>query len=119
MRVLVTGDREWSSPDTIYDVLVRLKAIAGDLVVIHGGCRGADTIAGMAAVAIGCAVEVYPADWDRYHRRAGPIRNQQMIDEGRPEFAVAFHPDLKKSKGTADMVRRLRQSNVAYDHYRE
>lgn len=48
----------------------------------------------------------YPADWDKYHRAAGHIRNQQMLAEGKPTLVLAFHHDLAKSKGTKDMVRR-------------
>lgn len=34
--------------------------------------------------------EIYAADWGRLSRRAGPIRNQQMLDKGRLDLVVAF-----------------------------
>jgi hypothetical protein len=118
MRVLVSGSRDWDRPDVIYDVLRRLKAIDPDLVIIHGDCRGADKMAGDAARRLHCPLDIYPADWDRYGARAGPIRNQEMIDKGRPDFALIFHPDLSKSKGTAGMVKLLKLHKVTVEYYR-
>lgn len=48
------------------------------------------------------------ADWDGLGRKAGPIRNQRMLDEGKPDLVVAFPGD----KGTADMVRRARTASL-------
>ena len=51
------------------------------------------------------------AKWDelgRNGRKAGPIRNQQMLDEGRPSLVVAF----PGGRGMADMVRRARNAGV-------
>jgi len=81
-------------------------------VVIHGAQRGADTIAGEIAEAMGFEVIPYPADWHKHGRAAGPIRNQQMLDEGKPTEVAAFHNDLAHSKGTGDMVRRARRAGL-------
>jgi hypothetical protein len=48
------------------------------------------------------------ADWEKLGRSAGPIRNQAMLDEGRPDLVVAF----PGHHGTADMVRRARAAGV-------
>ena len=53
---------------------------------------------------MGVPVEVYPADWTRYGKPAGPIRNRQMLNEGKPDMVIAFHDDLSVSVGTKDMV---------------
>lgn len=109
MRVLVCGDREWADP-----VLIRLlmDGLYPYGTVIHGACRGADTMAGQAAFGASVETEVYPADWDRYGKGAGHIRNQQMLDEGQPDVVVAFHDDIENSRGTADMVRRAKKAGV-------
>jgi hypothetical protein len=54
----------------------------------------------------------YPAQWHKYGRAAGPIRNQQMLAEGKPDLVLAFHDDIDGSRGTKDMVNRARRAGV-------
>ncbi len=107
MRVLVCGDRNWNSYITVFTTLQDLIRKRGGIsVIIEGGCRGADLCAKRAAEALRIPVEEYPARWELYGRAAGPIRNQRMLDEGRPDIVLAFHKDLTQSKGTLDMLRK-------------
>ena len=77
-------------------------------VVIHGAARGADTMAGAWAVARNVPVQAFPAQWDTFKKRAGPIRNQQMLTEGRPDLVIAF----PGARGTAHMVGLAREAGV-------
>jgi hypothetical protein len=104
MKILVCGDREWGSYTAVGRELDTFMPWAGSLVVIHGGCRGADSMAGMWAKENGVPVMVFEADWGKHGKAAGPIRNRQMLNEGEPDYVLAFHRDLNKSKGTKDMV---------------
>ncbi len=108
-RILCCGDRNWSSRIPIRAALAHLPA---DTVIIHGAARGADTIAGEEAARCGLEVKAYPADWDKYHKAAGPIRNKQMLDEGEPTEVFAFHNDLLSSKGTKDMCKRALKAGL-------
>ena len=109
MRVLVCGSRDWTDAALILETL---RGVAEVTVVIHGAAPGADTLAGEAARAMGIPVQAFPADWDRYGRAAGPIRNQRMLDEGHPDLVLAFHDDIASSRGTADMFRRALAAGV-------
>lgn len=108
MRVLFCGSRNWTDQVAILNALNELPA---DTVIIHGGARGADEMAGkMAEDILGLEVEVYEADWERYGRAAGPIRNKQMLDEGKPGLVIAF---LKPgSKGTKHMIKIAREAKI-------
>lgn len=108
MVVLVCGSRFYSDYAKIYDYLKRLNAS----LVLAGGCRGADALAVRAAKALGVSFREFPADWDRFGKAAGPMRNQRMLDEGRPDLVVAFHPHLEQSKGTKDMIRRAEGQGI-------
>ena len=103
MRVLVCGDRHWNDAMKIFDVLTGLKDQYGRFTVVQGGANGADALAGQVALTLRLGCEVYPADWKKYGRRAGPIRNRQMLDT-RPDLVLAFHDDLEHSRGTKDCV---------------
>lgn len=124
MRVLVTGDREWDDPVAISMALNGLlKAALNDwdvLIVISGNARGADRMAeawyggnedGEHAIHEAVFHEIYPADWKKNGRAAGPIRNQQMLDTG-VDICIAFHNTLSMSKGTQDMVKRCVKADV-------
>lgn len=108
MRLLICGDRDWSDWDAVERVVEELKPD----VVIQGDARGADTIAAEVAEALGIKVLSFPANWERYGRGAGHIRNQQMLDLGKPDRVVAFHANIDKSKGTKDMVARARKAGI-------
>lgn len=113
-RLLVCGDRNWTDQ---WRLARYMNAIFDDdprppECVIHGCAKGADTIGGLIAQAMGIKVEEYPADWDKYGKAAGVIRNQQMLDEGNPTVVLACHEDIKNSKGTADMIRRAEKAKI-------
>jgi len=109
MKVLITGDRGWTAASVVETVI---KTLPPDTVVIHGGASGADMIAAAMASSRNMNTWAFPAQWLRYGKRAGPIRNQRMIDEGQPDMVVAFHNWLPGSKGTRDMVTRARHAGI-------
>lgn len=73
-------------------------------VIISGMAKGADTLAVEFADFYGITTLKFPADWNRYKNGAGPIRNQKMIDEGKPNLCIAFL--MPNSRGTRDMINR-------------
>jgi hypothetical protein len=79
-----------------------------DIVIIEGDAPGADSAAADFAVVHFCQLETYPAQWSKYGAAAGPIRNKQMLDEGKPDLVVAF----PGGKGTANMVRLAQEAGV-------
>ncbi len=100
MKVLVCGSRDWKDVSKIVE---RLCLLPEGTVVIQGDARGADLLAKDAATKMGLAVESFPADWDRYGRKAGPIRNRKMLDQ-KPSLVIAFHDNLAQSRGTIDTI---------------
>jgi hypothetical protein len=112
VRILVCGPRSYTL-DHVLPALLASYADVTDVTIICGGARGADRHAADWAYIRGLPVEEYPADWDRHGKAAGPIRNQRMLDEGKPDAVFAFvDKPLAESRGTADMVRRARQAGL-------
>ena len=110
MRILICGDRHWKDYDSIYSYIQTLNK---DSTIIHGNANGADKLAGHAAASLGILnIEEYPANWIKYGKAAGVIRNQQMLNEGNPNLVVFFHNDLLNSKGTKDMISRSLKSII-------
>lgn len=104
-RVLVCGGRDFDNADMIDEVLREIQPG----LVIHGAARGADSLAGEWAERNGVPVETFPADWRKYRQAAGPIRNKQMLDEGKPDLVVAF----PGAHGTANMMRQATDAGVS------
>ena len=108
MRVLVCGGRDFNDVTLAYKVLNHFHDIHGFTCVIDGDAKGADRLAGLWAKDIGIESRKYPADWKTYGRAAGHIRNQQMLDEGRPEMVIAF----PGGKGTANMISLTKKAGI-------
>jgi hypothetical protein len=106
MRVLICGDRHWGDEFPIRLILEGLDKLYGDVVLIEGEAKGADSLARDYARDHAIRVEAFPADWATHGRAAGPIRNKQMLDMGKPEIVFALHDDLTQSKGTRNMVKQ-------------
>ena len=77
--------------------------------VIHGYARGAD-YGGMMYGRDWLSAEIlgFKANWFADGKAAGPLRNQRMIDEGKPDVAIAF----PGGRGTADMTRRCEAAKI-------
>jgi len=128
VRILITGSRDWDDDWVIIGAALRDTAkTALDVTVIHGGARGADAMAGAVATARGWLTEVYRADWDKYGKQAGHIRNQAMVDLG-ADVCLAFVMPCRKcpqppysphdSHGTADCMARAREAGIPVRVYR-
>lgn len=105
-RVLVCGGRDYRDGLRVRSALSSLPA--RPTVLIAGGAPGADYQAALWAECNKVKREIYQADWGMHGRAAGPIRNQRMIDEGKPDYVVAF----PGGRGTADMVRRAKAAGI-------
>ena len=107
MRVLVTGGRDFNDGDLVNATLDRLHVEYHFTTLVHGAASGADRLSGEWAASRGVPVEANPADWKKYGRAAGPIRNSQMLDD-KPDLVIAF----PGGKGTADMIRKAQSAGL-------
>lgn len=110
MRVLVCGGRYYDNQARLYQVLDDMHSLASISVIIAGAASGADHLAANWAKDRCVDLCEFPADWKTHGKAAGPIRNAQMLAEGRPDYVLAFFP---AGRGTADMVRKAIAAGVA------
>ena len=112
MRVLVCGGIDFNDRYYLYDTLYDLDDGSRDEItlIIDGGAKGADQMGYEWARQCDIPTKRYFADWDKHGKAAGPIRNQQMLDEGKPDLVVAF--PTKNSSGTWHMVKIAREADV-------
>lgn len=113
MKILVTGSRYWTP--NMHAALVERHLIQAwqeacgnrtlmmprDITIIQGGANGVDAIALKVAIECGFRYHTEFADWEKYGKGAGHIRNRVMLDM-EPDLVMAFHHDLYHAKGTLD-----------------
>lgn len=126
MIILCTGSRDWRD----WEAIRRRFAywVHADTTVIHGAQVsedkktgekwGADWIVDQLARQLGAIVDPHPADWKRFGKRAGGIRNQEMVDlhQIRPIDVCLAWP-LGKSPGTRDCMRRAARAGIQVMNY--
>lgn len=81
--------------------------------VISGTANGVDKLGEAWAYAHDLPVERYPADWPKYGKRAGYVRNEQMakVAEGALILWDGYSP------GTKHMINICEQTNLPYYVY--
>lgn len=84
--------------------------------IIEGGASGADRHARQWAAEHDVPWDEYVADWIKYGKGAGPIRNAQMIAGGKPDHVVAFIA-TPPTPGTANMVRQAKKAGLPVSEF--
>jgi hypothetical protein len=112
VNLIFCGDREWTDHSLIHMVMGALWTNLGVFTVIEGEAKGADRISRQCARELGLPWKPFPANWHEFGKAAGPIRNTQMLVEGKAHGVVAFHFDIENSIGTGNMVRQALKKRV-------
>jgi len=114
VNVLVCGGRDFEDIDGVFAALDIFHRTKGPITtIIEGGARGADLCAMEWARARKVRRITVRADWATFGKAAGPIRNQRIIDEFRPDVVLVF----PGGRGTADMMRRAKDASVPVIEY--
>ena len=114
-NIIFTGTRDKKNAeryrDKIKEILENLILEKSNINILHGGCTGVDKIVDDEANKLGLNVIVYPADWKKYGKFAGPMRNKEMLETKAIEI-YAFHQDIKNSKGTKNIMEQAKKYNI-------
>ena len=103
MKLAVIGSRGFNDYELVKKVLNEYKERV--TLVISGGAKGADTLGEKWANDNNITTLIYPAEWDKYGKRAGHIRNTDIINSC--DFCIAFWDG--KSTGTQDSIKKAKQ----------
>lgn len=103
MKVIIAGSRTFNNYDLLVKTLQEENLIIDE--VVCGGARGADTLGAEWAKKNGVPVKYFNAEWEKYGRVAGIIRNHEMGDYA--DYLIAFWDG--KSRGTKDMIDYMQQ----------
>lgn len=102
-NIVISGSREFTEFNTFansLDDLLKVKRTGKNIRLLEGGARGIDRLALRYAIMRGIKRERFDADWDKFGKRAGILRNIEMINAG--DMVIAFWDG--KSKGTKHAI---------------
>lgn len=108
MKTIIAGSRNFNDYELLKREVDKVHEIAPITEVVSGGARGADSMGEWWARQNGIALIIFPADWNRFGKAAGPIRNTQMANYA--QMLIAFL--AKDSKGTKDMIEKANRHNL-------
>lgn len=101
----IIGSRNFTDYDFMREkIQALLDRLPGMERVVSGGAKGADALSERIAIDFGLDHRHIPAEWSKYGRAAGPLRNEKVILEA--DVVAAF--PLGESKGTQDGIRKAR-----------
>ncbi len=109
-RVIVAGSRTFDN----YDLLRRkldyelVNQAGKDITIVSGAARGADKLGEKYAIERGYSIDSHPADWEKYGKSAGYIRNKEMAQSA--DALLAFWDG--KSRGTMHMIDLAKQHGL-------
>ena len=116
MKVLCCGSRNFLDLKTIVDAFEDLLKEGPIESIIQGGAMGADYFSSLEAARRGIKVFEYPAEWDKYGRSAGYVRNAEMLKEN-PDVVLAF--TAGKTPGTTNMIEIAQKKGIRVILYKE
>lgn len=103
MRVIVCGGRNFMNAGWVFHHLAKYDITE----LAQGGATGVDYLAKNYATKFLIPQKEYKADWDKYGRAAGPVRNEEMLLNFKPDKVIAFRTG--SGKGTQNMIDTARK----------
>lgn len=113
MRIIIAGSRTVTE-DQVRDAIEYCSWIGFVSCIVSGGAKGADQAGEKWAKEKGLDIKLFPADWEQFGKRAGPMRNKQMAENAEGLIAVWDG----KSRGTASMIELARGAGLRIFIYR-
>ena len=108
MFACIVGSRTFNDYDLFKNLIFEHAFVEiKDLKIISGGCYGTDKLAERFAKEYKIDIQVHNADWSKFGKAAGPIRNKIMIEKS--DFVIAFIKD--ESIGTKNSIKLAESLN--------
>lgn len=109
-RIVIAGCRNYenySEAKKFIDICISNIKKENEIIILSGGCSGADKIGERYALENGYKIELYKAEWNKYGRSAGPKRNEVMAKKC--NYVILFWDG--KSRGTKSMLEYAKREN--------
>ena len=88
IRLAIVGSRTFNDMDLLEKSIVNIARITDIACVISGGASGADTLAEKFALKYGIPMSIHAAQWNKFGKRAGYLRNKEIVNDA--DQVIAF-----------------------------
>ena len=113
-KIVVAGGRTYTNTGMVFICLEKIVQ-KGD-VIISGHAKGVDMMGELYAQKNNLACEIYPAEWDKYGRSAGPRRNEQMAQVA-DKVVVFWDFKSRGTKNMIDMAKKYKKELFIFDYF--
>lgn len=116
LKVIVAGPRDYENEDLVRNILIAVLSLYSDedeIEIVEGGAKGVDRIAknyALSQQSSKISLKEFPADWNQYGKRAGPLRNQEMAKYS--DVLIAFRYKDNPSRGTENMIKTAMEEGL-------
>ena len=109
-RLVVAGSRDFDDYTLLSTELDKLLSGKTNITIVSGTARGADRLGERYAAEHNLRIERFPAEWEKYHKGAGPIRNAKMVQSA--DAVIVFWDN--ESSGTKNIIECARKQDIPY-----
>lgn len=114
IKVIIAGTRDFNDyaflKKNVDYFLQGINPNNEEIEIVSGNARGADKLGERYAKEHNLPVKLFPANWDKYGKRAGYLRNQEMANYA--DVLIAFWDE--KSKGTKHMIDIAKKQGLTF-----
>lgn len=100
MKIIIAGGRDFKDYEKMCSICEDILPQFENVSLVSGTARGADRLGERYAREHGFKVDLFPADWEKYGKKAGWWRNLEMAKYA--DGLIAFWDN--KSRGTNNMI---------------
>jgi hypothetical protein len=100
MKVIIAGGRDFNDYNKLCEVCDSFLSGEQEIEIVSGVAKGADKLGEQYAKDKGYYVRRFPANWNKYKKSAGAIRNGEMATYA--DCLIAFWDG--QSRGTKNMI---------------
>ncbi len=116
MRIIVAGGRDFDDEEKFFNVMEsELKEIRKhhDVIeIVSGHCSGADALGEKFAQKENLLLKTFPAQWNKFGRAAGPMRNAEMCRYAKQDSGMLIAFWDGRSRGTKNIIRKALGCNL-------
>lgn len=107
VKTIIAGSRTFKDYELLREKVNYYRNTHTITEIVSGGAQGADSLGEQYAAEFNLPLKIFPADWGKHGRAAGPIRNKQMAEYADCLIAVWDG----NSRGTKNMIENMHKLN--------